>query len=107
MNFRNRTFKIFNTTYKLKFVDNIESEDDNSTVLGTTDSSLKIIEIRTKGRLGKVINKNDLYITLLHEIIHAIFIEGQYLQANQDEPLVEWTAKCLKHLIDQKVLVGN
>ena len=107
MNFRNRTFKIFNTTDKLKFVDNIESEDDNSTVLGTTDSSLKIIEIRTKDKLGKVINKNDLYITLLHEIIHAIFIEGQYLQANQDEPLVEWTAKCLKHLIDQKVLVGN
>ena len=107
MNFKNRTFKIFNTTYKLKFVDNIESEDDNSTVLGITDSSLKIIEIRTKDKLGKVINKNDLYITLLHEIIHAIFIEGQYLQVNQDEPLVEWTAKCLKHLIDQKVLVGN
>lgn len=107
MNFKNRTFKIFNTTYKLKFVDNIESEDDSSFVLGTTDSSLKIIKIAIKDKLGKVINKNDLYITLLHEIIHAIFIEGQYLQVNQDEPLVEWTAKCLKHLIDQKVLVGN
>jgi len=32
--------------------------------------------------------------TLLHEINHAIFTSGQYLDSNADEPLVEWVARC-------------
>lgn len=43
-------------------------------------------------------------VSFLHEIVHAILNEGQYSGSSDDEPLVEWLAKCLKHLKDQKVI---
>lgn len=45
-------------------------------------------------------------LSLLHELFHAVLAEGQYLSSTSDEPLVEWLARCTKHLIDQKV-IGN
>lgn len=45
-------------------------------------------------------DKSDAKITLLHELIHAILDEGQYSNASNDEPMVEWLARCLKSLMD-------
>lgn len=106
MNYKNRTIKIFNSTYRLSFVNNIESDDPDRTTMGITDGNLKTIKIRLLNREGKPVPKKELEITLLHELFHAILDEGQYLASTSDEPLVEWLARCTKHLIDQKV-IGN
>ena len=100
MQYKNRTIKIFNSTYKLSFVNNIESEDPDRTTMGVTDGNLKTIKIRLLNREGKPVPKKELEITLLHELFHAILDEGQYLNNSMDEPLVEWLARCTKHLID-------
>ena len=100
MNNKNRTIKIFNSTYKLLYVNEIESEDTDRTTMGVTDGNLKTIKIRLLNREGKPVPEKELEITLLHELFHAILDEGQYLNNSMDEPLVEWLARCTKHLID-------
>lgn len=100
MQHKNRTIKIFNSTYKLLYVNEIESEDPDRTAMGVTDGNLKTIKIRLLNREGKPVPEKELEITLLHELFHAILDEGQYLNNSMDEPLVEWLARCTKHLID-------
>lgn len=104
MNKKNRTIKIFNASYKLRFVDEIESEEGGEWAYGTCNSAANIITIATKGIDGKPLKDDVLKVTLLHELIHAILNEGQYRNSSSDEPQVEWLAKCLKHLIDQQVI---
>lgn len=41
---------------------------------------------------------------MLHEIVHSIFQTGQYMSCDNDEPLVEWTARCLKALKQQHII---
>ena len=100
MQHKNRTIKIFNSTYKLLYVNEIESEDPDRTIMGETDGNLKTIKIRLLNKEGKPVPEKELEITLLHELFHAILDEGQYLNNSMDEPLVEWLARCTKHLID-------
>jgi len=45
-------------------------------------------------------SKSETKITLLHELLHAILDEGQYFAQSEDEPMVEWLARCLKSLMD-------
>lgn len=68
--------------------------------MGVTDGNLKTIKIRLLNREGKPVPEKELEITLLHELFHAILDEGQYLNNSMDEPLIEWLARCTKHLID-------
>ena len=46
----------------------------------------------------------EIYITLVHEIIHAILDTGQYFEESQKEPLVEWIARCIISLLKQDIL---
>ena len=48
--------------------------------------------------------ENEILITLYHEIIHAILLTGQYINSSNDEPLVEWLARCILSLKNQKIL---
>ena len=45
-------------------------------------------------------SKDDMKLTLLHELIHAVLDEGQYGNVSADEPMVEWLARCIKSLLD-------
>ena len=102
MKYKNKTIKIFNTTYKVLFVNNIESEDNNKNTMGETNFNLKTIKIRIIDTDNKPLSEHEIIICLLHEIFHAILEEGQYLNCADDEPLVEWLARCTKYLMDQK-----
>ena len=92
----NKKINIFNTYYTIKVVDNVISEDRE--IYGQTDYINKTILI-AKTLNGNTLKEADLLLTLLHEITHSIFGEGQYLQASSDEPLVEWTAKCFYQIL--------
>ena len=97
-------FELFGTTWKVVFVDAIESEEENVFKFGNTNSVTSTILIATKDMEGKPLAKDIIDITLLHELVHCIFGTGCYLGSNSDEPLTEWVARCLKSLMKQGVL---
>ena len=87
----NKKIDIFGTKYTIKIVDRIE--DDNIIYDGSTYHDSHIIKIAKYVNNAKISNE-EMTRTLLHEINHAIFTSGQYLDSNADEPLVEWVARC-------------
>ncbi len=103
MELKNRSFNIFGSKYRIKFVDNVLDEESNW-IYGKTDASSKEILISTKLSNGKDVQENEILITLYHEIMHAILLTGQYISSSGDEPLVEWLARCILSLKNQKIL---
>ncbi len=91
---------IFGTTYKVKEVPELVTEGYH--IFGEADNIKQEIKVAINVEGVKQSDKNK-EITLMHEIVHCILMEGQYLAANQDEPLVEWIAKCLISLKKQGV----
>ena len=103
MELKNKSFNIFGTKYRIKFVDNVLDEESNW-IYCKTDAISKEILISTKLSNGKDVQENENLITLYHEIIHAILLIGQYVNSSSDEPLVEWLARCILSLKNQKIL---
>ena len=97
----NKKIDIFGTKYTIKIVDRIE--DDNIIYDGSTYHDSHIIKIAKYVNNNKISNE-EMTRTLLHEINHAIFTAGQYFNSNDDEPLVEWIARCYHSLIFKQKL---
>lgn len=93
-------FEIFGTIWTIRYQDRIESEGE-SFIFGHTDSVGKVITVATKDRNNEDLLEREIELTTLHEIIHALMLEGQYNNTSEDEPLVEWLAKCLLSLKEQ------
>ena len=100
--FNNKQFNIFGTVFTIKLVDTLD-EDDNNLHYGLTEDNTK--EIRISKEVIKVKQPDsEIYITLVHEIIHAVLNTGQYLEESQKEPLVEWLSRCIISLLKQDIL---
>lgn len=97
MEYKDRTIDIFGSKWKLKFVDKIDLEDDPNPD-GITDANKRLIAISTNQ------SDNEVMITLLHELIHAVLDTGQYLSSSQDEPMVEFVARSLYSLTKQGLI---
>lgn len=106
MKFKDTKIKIFDEEYQLKYVDEVNYENMNESTFywGITNSTTKEIQVATKDINGNQLKDSQIKNTLYHELLHAIFSEGCYLASNNDEPLVEWTAKCLTSLNKQGVI---
>ena len=99
---KEKKFDLFGTVYTIKEQDVIK-DNDNTELYGMCKGSSKEIFIaRTLN--GVTIKEEEKRIALLHEIMHAIYGTGCYSHCNDDEPLVEWTARCLNALIKQKII---
>lgn len=100
--FNNKQFDIFGTTYIIKFVDTLDKED-NLLHYGCTVGNTK--EIRISKEVMKTKQPDsELYITLVHEIVHVILDTGQWFEESSNEPLVEWLARCIISLLKQDIL---
>ena len=100
--FNNKQFDVFGTIFTIKLVDTLD-KDDNLLHYGSTEGNTK--EIRISKEVMKVKQPNsEIYVTLVHEIIHAILDTGQYLEESQKESLVEWLARCIISLLKQDIL---
>ena len=100
-------FTLSNEKYILKYVDIFDKEkciSEEKYSWGNFNSVNKIITISTENLDGVPLQNSTIEISKLHELVHAIFEAGQYNNCSDDEPLVEWTARCLYELIKQKVL---
>lgn len=100
--FNNKQFDIFGTVFTIKLVDTLDKED-NMLHYGIPEGNTK--EIRISKEVMKVKQPDsEIYVTLVHEIIHAVLDTGQYLEESQKEPLVEWLARCIISLLKQDIL---
>lgn len=97
MEYKDRTIDIFGSKWKLKFVDKIDLEDDSNSD-GITDANKRLIAISTNQ------SDNEIIITLLHELIHAILDTDQYLNSSQNDPMVEFVARSLYSLTKQRLI---
>lgn len=103
MNNNSKTVNILGTTYTIEYVDKIDIEEPNFR-FGECCSASHNIKIATKYYDKKDIEDYEISRNLLHEIIHAILDEGQYFQESNNEPLVEWLARCIQSIIKQNIL---
>lgn len=102
---KTRTFDLFGTKWKILFLNrSVLHKEDNSLLYGTCDTLHKVIIINCLDNKGKPFPKDEIEITLYHELLHAVFETGQYKAQSEDEPLVEFTARALKSLIKQDIL---
>lgn len=104
MEYKNRTFRFFDSLYKIKFVDLIPSDNEENVIFGQCNIVDKTILIATKSPDGVPYRKEQIENTLRHELVHMICFEGQYHAEYQDEPFVEWMAKSIGILLKTQVL---
>lgn len=112
--YKDTSFHLFGSLYTVKFIDSVAKlEEENGDkiskkfIYGVNIPEQQTIYISTKDRDGNPLSDNIIKTTLLHEMVHAIFDTGCYHDSNQDEPLVEWTARCILTLLDQKFFTAN
>ena len=101
---KNKEFDLLGVKYTIQYVDKIDTGDEHIFRFGSTNLAAHKITLARLNYEGQPMDKSDAKIALLHELIHAILDEGQYSNASNDEPMVEWLARCLKSLIDQGII---
>lgn len=106
--FKNFSFTLFGDKWKVKFMDVIEQPSylvaEGSYTDGMCFGEKYEIHVATKFRDGSPKSFECVQKTLMHELVHAIFSSGQYINQTGDEPLVEWCAKAILSLQKQKVI---
>nr|UWI03889.1 MAG: Putative metallopeptidase [Bacteriophage sp.] len=100
--FNNKQFDIFGTIFTIKLVDTLD-KDDELFHYGIAACNAREIRI-SKEVLKAKQPDSELYITLVHEIMHVVLDTGQYLEESQKEPLVEWLTRCIISLLKQDIL---
>lgn len=100
--FNNKQFDIFGTTFTIKLVDTLDAED-NMLHYGLTEGNTKEIRVSKEVMKSKQPD-SEIYITLVHEVVHAVLDTGQWLEESQKEALVEWLARCIISLLKQDIL---
>ena len=101
---KNKEFDLLGVKYTIQYIDKIDTGDEHIFRFGNTNTAAHEITLARLDFDGKPMDKSEAKITLLHELIHAILDEGQYRGSSGDEPMVEWLARCLKSLMDQKII---
>jgi hypothetical protein len=102
MEIKNNKINLFGTIIKIKIQDIVLS-DNNTEVYGLYEYDSNTIRI-ARFKNGLKLKDSEIKITILHELMHAIFSTGQYHHSSDDEPLVEWTARCLYKLVEKKII---
>lgn len=97
-----KNLNLFGTTYSISKVDTIKEEDGNY-LYGRANYRDHKIEVANKVDKKRVTNREQR-ITLLHKLFHVILKEGQYISCSNDEPLVEWLARCTNAALEQGVI---
>ena len=82
-------FTLFYEQWKIVEVKKIGKND---LIYGETDWRINTIRIRAE------LSIDTKRLVLFHELVHVIFANGCYKKENDNEPLVEWLAKCLSEL---------
>ena len=100
--FNNKQFDVFGTVFTIKLVDTLDAED-NMLHYGLTEGNTKEIRVSKEVMKSKQPD-SEIYVTLVHEVVHAVLDTGQWLEESQKEALVEWLTRCIISLLKQGIL---
>lgn len=103
---KEKKFEIMGTKYIAEFLGEVKKDNEEEGIIseGLCDSANRSIKVVTKRPDGKDLPKEDIEKNFLHELFHAILDEGQYLEQSNNEPMVEWLARCTYSLLQQRVI---
>lgn len=97
-------FELFGTSIVIKIVDTLDDvAEEGNLLFGEVNFAEKTIKIARNVR-GAAQSDAEMYRTLLHELMHAIADIGHYNSYSNDEPFVEWTARCIYSLLEQQII---
>lgn len=100
---RIKKFNIFGTTFRVLWMDVIPATEEEGFIYGQHNGVEKTLKIALKDKEGKTFPETEIELAFYHELTHAILSEGAYGYTT-DEPMVEWMAKCIRSLKQQKVI---
>ena len=100
---KDKKFDLFGSKIVIKETDRVLVKDkDIEAYGGYNPDGNEILLAETVN--GHTVTEDEKRITLLHELFHCIFDKGKYNADGDDEPLVEWCARCINSLIKQKII---
>ena len=104
---RDFKFDLFGTTWYVKFASDIkrfnQCPQDGQFYYGYTDAVHNIVYIELADSNGNALDDKVVTVTVFHELVHCILGTGAYENSNSDEPLVEWTGRCIYSMLKQGV----
>ena len=104
---RDFKFDLFGTTWYVKFASDIkrfnQCPQDGQFYYGYTDAIHNVVYIELADSNGNALDDNVVTVTVFHELVHCILGTGAYENSNSDEPLVEWTGRCIYSMLKQGV----
>lgn len=83
---KEKSYNLFGSTWKIQkiqFVDEVVGEN-NKWLFGETESPSRVITVSIKKPDGSKLSKDEIELTVLHEIVHSIFQTGQYMNCDED-----------------------
>ena len=95
-------FELFGTKWKVTFIGKVE-ETEEFYQSGNCCTINGTIWVATQDGEGNPLAESAVRINLLHELSHAIFNTGCYNDSSNNEPMIEWIARCLNSLIVQNI----
>ena len=104
---RDFKFDLFGTTWYVKFASDIkrfnQCPQDGQFYYGYTDAIHNVVYIELVDSNGNALDDKVVTVTVFHELVHCILGTGAYENSNSDEPLVEWTGRCIYSMLKQGV----
>ena len=101
---KKESYKLFDEKWEIEYVDSIPVNDKYDFLFGESNGIDRKIKVATKYSDDTPLDNITIDISRIHEIVHSIFTAGQYMRENNDEPLIEWVAKCIYSLLRQGIL---
>lgn len=105
--YKNTTINLLGVKYSIKFMDTVLNRDPDGTeisVWGLCNHDKRSIYIATKNSEMKPRSRDEIRITLIHEILHAICTSYQYFNTSSDEPFIEIMARSINSMINSDLL---
>jgi hypothetical protein len=100
--YKNRTIKIFNTQWKIKFLDKVYT-DENKWVFGLSVGAERTLYVSLKDKNDNPLQDSEIQDTVVHEVLHAVLDTLCFFEISNNEPAVEWLTKCLIQLEKQGI----
>lgn len=101
---KEETFNLFGSNWTIKYADKIELDSIDGFQFGITDYINRVICIATNDGNDEQLPDEEIGITRLHELIHAVLGTGMYSEASGNEPMVEWLARNIYSLVKQGII---
>lgn len=100
--YKNRTIKIFDTQWKIKFLDKVYN-CNNNWVFGLSVGAERTLYVSLKDDKDKPLKDSEIQDTVIHEVLHAILDTLCFFDVSNNEPAIEWLTKCLIQLEKQGI----